>query len=144
MNVEIFKRNVQLAKLGIAELDGDEKTIYDFLVDNLSNLNTYTSDGEPDWLYFGKTIDTIVLSYDSQKECLCVIYQKIWSFFSANLSMEYPDLHSLMRWWVIDTLDLKLKHIQLSKNITFVEVTDTLDLKLKHINPANLPLTLSL
>jgi len=111
MNIEIFKRNIQLSKLGIAELDNFEKKAYDFLVDKLTGLCTYTSDKKPGILYFGKNTDNIVLIYDSQKECLHVDDYKIWSFFERGLSIDYTDTQSLMEWWVGLDLDLKPKYI---------------------------------
>ena len=134
MNINIFIRNVQLYKLGIGELNGRDKKIYNFLVDNLTGLCVYTSDKKPNYLYFGKTIDTIVLSYDSKNQILYIDYDKIWSFFNDNLSMGYVDLESLMRWWVGGGLNLKPKHINELFHYNNMSVGGGLNLKPKHID----------
>jgi len=106
MNVEIFIRNVQLAKLGIAEFNSDEKKTYEFLIDNLSELNTYISYEKPNRLYFGKVPDKIVLEYDLEDEQLWVEYH-IWKY----LIYKHIDIKPLLKWWVKNTLGLNPKHI---------------------------------
>jgi len=111
MDIKIFKRNIQLSKLGIGELDDDEKKIYNFLVDNLSNLQTFISDKNPDELFFGKSRESIVLIYDSKNETLHIDYVKIWSFFRDDLLMERSYIEILIKWWIGVQLNLKPKHI---------------------------------
>jgi len=121
MNIDIFKRNLQLYKLGIAELESNEKRIYDFLINNLTNLNLYTSDEHSYIIYFGKTINDIFLNYNSKNGMLMIDYDNIWSFFSDILSMEYSHILQLMRWWVDVALDLKpiymVKTHKIKKNV---------------------------
>jgi len=107
MNLEIFKRNLQLYKLGIAELEGNEKKIYNFLMDNLFGLNTYITDEAPDYSYFGKSTNEIVLRYSLKNELLLVKYSNIWSFFNNDLYMDNDNIEELMEWWVEHTLSLK-------------------------------------
>jgi len=111
MNIEIFKRNVQLHKLGITELESSEQKIYQFLIDNLTGLCIYTSDKKPNYLYFGKSQESIVLSYNYIDNYLLISSDNIWHFFSDFLYIQYEDMHSLMRWWMEVILDLKLKDI---------------------------------
>jgi len=131
MNLEIFIRNVQLAKLGIGELDDDEKKIYNFLVDNLSNLQTFISDKNPDSLYFGKNRESLVLSYNSKNETLYINNKKIWSFFRDDLSIEPSDIATLIKWWVGVELDLKPKDISGEYPLSLIRVGVELDLKPK-------------
>jgi len=115
IDIQIFIRNIQLYKLGITDLEGDEKTIYEFLVSNLSELNRYKlvdeSVDELDTLCFGKSIDKIVLYYKSKIEVLTVDYTEIWLFFSSDLSMESSDIRMLIKWWVAYSLELLPKYI---------------------------------
>jgi len=112
MNIKKVIRNIQLSKLGISELDSDEKKIYEFLIDNLSKLNTYISDDNPNCVYFGKNIENIVLSYYEKNELLNVSYEKIWSFFSRDTGMIYENIQLLVIWWGENTLNLKVKNSQ--------------------------------
>jgi len=111
MNIQIFVRNISLTKLGLTELKGREKRIYEFLMENLSGLNTYTSDKKPKMLYFGKSEEDIVLFCNSESETFYVDTDKIWSFFENGLSMDYSDIKSLIIWWVAMTLNLNIDDI---------------------------------
>jgi len=118
INIDIFKRNVQLFRLGVSDLDGLEKVIYAFLIENLSELNKYTLDERPGNLYFGKSRDSIVLYYDSKKEYLTIKYYGIYSFFKADLRIDMDDIDSIILWWVNTTLNIK----ETKLNITYDEV----------------------
>jgi len=109
MDIEVFKRNLQLYKLGIAELDGDERRAYDFLINNLSALNTYKFDKYPDLIFFSK-VGIILLVYHLEEKCLEINYHRVWSFFRENLSMVNIEIDSLILWWVQVTLDLTPTH----------------------------------
>ena len=100
LNLEIFKRNVSMFKLGIAELDMEELKIYEFLITNLSGLKIYTYNrNSDDILFFGKSADSIVLKYNSGLEILWVEYDKIWSYLMGT-ALYYNDAISLISWWV--------------------------------------------
>ena len=90
MNVDILIRDFKLFRLGTGELDDNEAKIYNFLVDNLCELNTYTSVDIPrvGWLYFGKSeIDIdIVLFYNPKCEDLYVNYG-LWYFLNEDLNI---------------------------------------------------------
>ena len=110
MNIDIFKRNVSLLKLGISKLEGEEKIIYEFLINKLSGLNTYVKgDNRSDWVYFGKNEISLVLRYSSSDKTLW-IENKIRICFELQ-SLNYNDIESLIIWWVGLTLDLKPKGI---------------------------------
>jgi len=111
INIKILKRNLQLHKLGIGELDSDEDKLCVFLLNNLSKLKTHKSDMSPNDLYYGKSADEIVLYYEVRKKCLWVEYSEVWSFFSKDLQMEKGDIDLVMLWWVGYTLGLKPKLI---------------------------------
>jgi len=115
MDVEIFKRNVQLAKLGIAELEGTEKRLYKLLLNTLSELNVYTSDETTDYLYFGKSTSKIVLYYDSKEEALFVHFNRIWRLFRDALLNDFK-IQMIISWWVGLTLGLKTKDIAYTMN----------------------------
>jgi len=112
MDIDILKRNISLAKLGITKLEGNEKKAYVFLVDNLSGLERYTSNRRLDDLFYGKSINNIVLIYHSNKKWLFVSYDKIWSFFEKELLINVDGVESIIKWWVKNTLDLNPKNIQ--------------------------------
>jgi len=111
MNIRVFNRNIQLYKLGIADLNIDEKKIYDFLVDNLSELDTYISEETPGDLYFGKDKNTIIMYYDSKKRYIHISYTEIWEFIELEIYIQYSGIESLIIWWVKKTLDLNIEHI---------------------------------
>jgi len=111
MIVKKFKRNVQLHKLGIAELEDNEKKVYVFLINNLTNLNSYVSDEYPYIIYFGKSRESTVLMYNSTSGYLWVSNDKVWFYFSNILSMKFFVIKLLIDWWVDITLNLKPKDI---------------------------------
>jgi len=112
MNIEKFKRNISLLKLGIADLEGNEKIIYEFLISNLSELNTYLSEENPEYLYFGKDINKIVLYYDKISGYLYLHYHYVSSFLLNDFGMDIHDSEKLIRWWVGNTLELNPTYIQ--------------------------------
>ena len=112
MNLEIFKRNIKLQELGITKLSIKEQELLDFLNDNLTDLNTYTSDEYANFLFFGKDIKNIILKYKRDIGYLYVQYDKIWVFFESKFDIQYTEIQSLMRWWVGDNLHLKISHIR--------------------------------
>jgi len=107
INIQIFIRNVQLAKLGIAELEGFEKKTYEFLIENLSNLNTYICKRYPNNLYFGKSPNEIVLDYDSEYGYIWADEEEIWLFFKLDINMSYYDFSTLIKWWVERIFNIK-------------------------------------
>jgi len=107
MNIEKFKRNLQLYKLRIAELDGDEYLLYNFLINNLSDLNTYSPNNGTDVIYFGKSRMEIVLEYGPVYAMLWVDGIKIWKFLRDIIKLEVYDIQLIILWWVKNTLDIK-------------------------------------
>ena len=120
MNIEAFKRNVQLAKLGIGELDRLERKLYDFLIIDLSDLKKYVPDKYPNNIYFGKSKHNILFKYDSQSQWLYVNYG-VWRFLTNDLNIRYIDVPKLISWWVEATFAFKPKHIDNSFFTTFTE-----------------------
>jgi len=120
MNIEIFIRNVQLAKLGIGELDRLEKNLYDFLTTYLSDLKKYVPDKYPNNIYFDKSKYNILFKYDSQSQWLYVNYG-VWNFLNKDLNIRYIDVPKLISWWVEATFGFKTKHIESSFFTTFTE-----------------------
>ena len=108
MNVEIFKRNITLHRLGIGELELVEKLVYECLVDNLSRLNKYVLDEHSDYLYFGKSIDEIVLIYNRKDNFLYVrsiiMLPLLGIYPSVN---RFSAIQALIIYWVGVTLELK-------------------------------------
>jgi len=111
MNIEKFKRNIQLHKLGIGKLNRKEQKVYNFLANKLKGLCVYKSDKEPNFLYFGKNDDIIVLVYNSNDETLYVDDDEIYTSLEFKTSIQYYDIEPLIRWWVDLVLNLKPKHI---------------------------------
>ena len=110
MNLEIFKRNIKLQELGIDKLSTKEQEILDFLNENLTDLNTYTTNNHLNYLFFGKNKENIILEYNKENGYLYVAYEKIWAFFESKFDMKYTEIQGLMGWWVGDTLHLKVNH----------------------------------
>ena len=108
MNIEIFKRNIKLQELGIGKLSIKEQKMFDFLNNNLTNLNTYTYPNST-ILIFRKG-DSNVLEYDKKTEYLHVIYDRIWEFFESTFDMRHYDIMTLIEWWCVDTLKLRIKY----------------------------------
>ena len=132
MNLEIFKRNIKLQELGISKLSTKEQEFFDFLNENLTNLNTYASDKSHDSLFFGKDIKNIVLEYNKENGYVYVSYVKIWSFFESKFDIKYTEMQGLMRWWVGDNLHLKVNHTSYYLGEYDNYVGDTLHLMVNH------------
>jgi len=66
MDINIFKRNVSLFKLGIAELDTDEKLLYDFLSEELSDLLYFKTDicTYKRIIFIGQSVNKIIFEYN--------------------------------------------------------------------------------
>jgi len=109
MNIDIFKRNVSLLKLGIAELDENEKKLHDFLVGNISGLNQYLGEKYPLDIYFGNSKEDIYFYYDSKNDCLCVTKDRIYFFLNNELGVRYIDIELLILFWFEITFGFKLK-----------------------------------
>ena len=122
MNVDIFKRNIKLQELGI-ELSDMEQKLLDFLNENLSGLNIYTTHTYSNPLFFGKNKDNLILKYNKENGYLYTHYDKIWSFFESKFDMEYTDIQKLIGWYVGETLNLKVNHTRFtaSSNLRVLE-----------------------
>ena len=108
MNIKSFIRNVSLFKLGISELDGNEKRVYGFLMDKTSGLNYYTNEEYPDSYFLGKTEEEIVFLYHKDTH-LEVSYDKIWYFFENKIGIDYNEIQYLIKWWVEINLLLSIR-----------------------------------
>jgi len=100
MNLTVFKRNISLQKLGIGSLDGNEKRLYDVLVDNISSLNYYIDDECPDIHFLGESEEEIIFTYNSKKKFLVASYDGIWKFFLEEFDMNYHSTESLILWYI--------------------------------------------
>ena len=105
INIKMLVRNLQLEMLGIGKLSSMERELFNFLNENLNNLNTYTSDKEKDCLFFGKSPHDIILKYYSKDNSLCVNYYK-----SYNLR-EYENNVEITTWWCGYALNLNINSI---------------------------------
>jgi len=113
MNIEIFKRNIQLTKLGIGELVGLEKKVYDFLMTELSDLNIYR-DMNPKNLYYGKSMDSIVLNYELDWEWSWVDDKSVWKYLVELLGVEFRNINEIelvLAWWIEYTLGFVSKKV---------------------------------
>jgi len=105
MDVNVFKRNVTLHKLGIGELEGNEKKIYDYMSDVLFGLSKYIQDEFV--IEYGKNKLSIILRYNFKTGVLYVSYNSIWCFFRDELGMRIDDMDNILIWLVGDKLDIK-------------------------------------
>ena len=111
MNVEIFKRNIKLQELGIGKLSSVEQKILDFLNENLTDLNAYTTNNYLNYLFFGKNKENIVLEYNKESGYLYVSCDRIWSFFESEFDIKDIDIQMVIGWYLGNTLNLKVNHI---------------------------------
>jgi len=109
-DLERFKRNAQLSKLGICEVDNSQQELYDILVNNLSDLNSYMIDDSPKQLYFGKSRNSIVMLYDDSRSL-----KRLWIsdsvFRKVSMKMDYIATKSLLKWWVEKTQGITINSI---------------------------------
>jgi len=115
MNLEVFKRNVQLFKLGIAKLEDDDKKVYGFLIENLSGLSVYKVYKDSYFLYFGKSTNSIVLRYDSIAKSVCFNHDMTYGSMGLNKLTPYMDfdgVKSIISWWVGLSFNLKIENIE--------------------------------
>ena len=107
MDINILIRNIKLQELGIGELSIEEQIIFDFLNENLKDLNTYPSNRYPNWLCIGRDRKNIILNYDKTKKFLYLSHEKIW----VSIRMDYGEIGKLIGLWVESTLNLEIKQI---------------------------------
>jgi len=113
MNIKIIIRNIQLYKLGLGDLNADEKSIYKYLKENVSGLNKYTIPTD-DITFFGKTEDLIIFSYDSNNEWVYLLSKSVWSFLTYMKHINNKNISELLTWWFSLTLNLNIKNVKLT------------------------------
>lgn len=69
---------MSLSKLGIIELDINEKQIYNLLIDELSDLNSFRYDHNTSIMYYGKSEDNLILEYHTWGQVMWVNYNPAW------------------------------------------------------------------
>jgi len=79
INIDIFKRNVSLHKLGIGELSDVELKLYCFFKEHISDLKPFYSDNYINCVFWGKSKEEIVLVYDSDS---LKVEKYIWDFMN--------------------------------------------------------------
>ena len=111
MNIEIFKRNIKLQELGIGVLSNKEQKIFDFLNENLTNLNTYTLDKYPGYIFMGKDFENFIIQYHIYDKFLYLKYDRIWAYLENEFNMNYSKSKDILKWWIYDKLDLEVGNI---------------------------------
>ena len=112
MNIKSFIRNVSLFKLGISELDINEKQIYNFLVDELSDLNLFRYD-HTNIIYYGISEDNLILKYHPWAQIMWVNYNPVWAPLVKNKAITNTnEIPELLKWWFGTTLGIKIMDIQ--------------------------------
>jgi len=108
INLANFKRNTSLHKLGIIKLSGDEKRIYEILMNNLSNLSCSNAVNYPKYIFCSKLNQQLVFVYNSP--CRWgYIDESIWKLFEKNRRLAYRDIDDLLTWWFEITLGISPK-----------------------------------
>jgi len=116
-SIKILKRNLSLSKLGIGELSTIEQKMYDFLINNLTNLNIYTCSDYPGILFIGKSEESIILQYSINDKFLSASINKIWNFFENELGMSDGDIANCMISCVNKILNTNVSNISYSTQV---------------------------
>jgi len=104
MNIEVFNRNISLSKLGIAELDSEEKDIYDFLMYKFYKLDIYLHHNNSDTYYFINEIRRIVFVYRFTSNYMW-ISRDVWEQFSLKVPLGYRQ--SILYYWLKKNFDIE-------------------------------------
>jgi len=107
MDINVFKRNVSLSKLGICELNYDEKIVYEFLLNNFSNLK-YEVHISTKCVIFYQDTDDILLSYTS---LLSRVYTNKGNLFNSFRRLTNMNISTLLEWWVNISLDINVRKL---------------------------------
>jgi len=100
MDVNIFKRNVALHELGIGELSYKEKKVYDYLLENLTDLKKTVN--HEHIVLSNSNDDELLVYYITNKHLY--IGHDVTIFFLRN---DIVDFTYIVKWFIQKTTDIK-------------------------------------
>jgi len=115
MELDILKRNINLHRLGICELSSDEIVIYQFLVDNLSNLKIHHYD-DVFCRYKNDDYGTVFDFYINVKMVYCNIrlYDELRHIL-INIQSEHKIASTIIKWWIKINFNLETSSFTFGK-----------------------------
>ena len=112
MNIGLIIRDIKLYQLGIIELDGVPRKVYEFLNEYLTELNEYKSKMYTHYRFFGKDNMDIVINFDeiSYDKTLYIRFD-ILIKLEDEIDLYNYDIAQIIKWWCSMELKIKFNHI---------------------------------
>jgi len=110
INIDIFKRNIKLYKLGVSKLFGNELILYDHL-NRLSSLSRYIIENRSQFLLFGTSEEEILLLYNKNSKSCLIHPSKVWNIIFKKADIGYTDAKYLLIWWMEYTLNIPISRV---------------------------------
>jgi len=104
-------RNIQLYKLGLGDLNINEKRIYKHLKVNVSELSCFEDDDNPGCLFFGDTPNHTIIMYNVVTKELNILFDNVCDYLINIMDMEITESKILVESWLKLTLDMNPKSI---------------------------------
>jgi len=123
-NIQQFKREVNLYRLGIGDMSSHMRDILDILNSKLSNLNMYEYDTT---LLFSNKEDNILVTYNTEENFIQADSDNIYSLLRDIDWLTHDDVKRIIGWW----LDLNIDYSSvILMVVNFSNITTSLYLKL--------------
>ena len=97
MGIKGIIREIEISRVLNQPLDGDALVIQTFFNDLLNGLEIDTLDKYPDSIFFIKNGHDVYMEQDYKNERLFCSYNRIWSFFEGDLSLDYQEISDLIK-----------------------------------------------
>jgi len=114
MEIEIFKRNTSLKRLGITELNKDEDALYHFLEKVISEIVCTKDNLHPDILLLGKENKQPMFEYKLGSTNIYASLTKLM-IMSKRLKISYNELSELLIWWISINGKFEINHTQINE-----------------------------
>jgi hypothetical protein len=132
MTSKDYFRSLALHDLGIPT-EPEVLVLQDYIIERLSNLNQYTSKEYPDFIFYGKSKDAIILNYNSKNEHINLYYDQFSSKSFNHFGLQNTDIEAIIPKYVADTLQIKVNDIVVNVFYGVGLVVDTLQIKVNYI-----------
>ena len=89
-----------------AILDQPLNSICKEIDEKFTGLNTYTNAKYPDYIFYGKTKENIVIDYNSINKICYIDNKHLWLFFRSKYGMYNRNIKIFITWYVVNILKI--------------------------------------
>lgn len=125
-------RNINLKLISGKQLTKEEKELKWFLYNIKKGLNSYTSDDNRDWIFYGREGEIISFYYNPKKKCFLFSDQNIASKLASEFSFNLDNMCDFINIQIVKKLPIKVDKIELQYIIHYLEKLK--NVKIKKLN----------